>query len=59
MYGAGKNGFRVARECEAPLNVYGYSKFLFDQLMRRRLQGRSAQIAGLRYFNVYGPNESH
>jgi len=59
VYGAGHNGFRVARECEAPLNVYGYSKFLFDQLVRRRLDGRSAQIAGLRYFNVYGPNESH
>jgi len=59
VYGAGKSGFRVARECEAPLNVYGYSKFLFDQLVRRRLEGRSAQIAGLRYFNVYGPNESH
>ena len=59
VYGAGKNGFRVERECEAPLNVYGYSKFLFDQLVRRRLQGRSAQIVGLRYFNVYGPNESH
>jgi len=59
VYGAGGNGFRVARECEAPLNVYGYSKFLFDQLVRRRLPGRSAQIAGLRYFNVYGPNESH
>jgi ADP-L-glycero-D-manno-heptose 6-epimerase len=59
VYGAGKAGFREARECEAPLNVYGYSKFLFDQLVRRRLQGRSAQIAGLRYFNVYGPNEAH
>jgi len=59
VYGAGKNGFSVARECESPLNVYGYSKFLFDQLVRRRLEGRSAQIAGLRYFNVYGPNEAH
>ena len=59
VYGAGKNGFREARECEGPLNVYGYSKFLFDQLVRRRLAGRSAQIAGLRYFNVYGPNEAH
>ncbi len=59
VYGAGNNGFEVARECEAPLNVYGYSKFLFDQLVRRRLEGCSAQIAGLRYFNVYGPNESH
>ena len=59
VYGAGKAGFRVARECEGPLNVYGYSKFLFDQLVRRRLAGRSAQIVGLRYFNVYGPNEQH
>jgi ADP-L-glycero-D-manno-heptose 6-epimerase len=59
VYGAGKGGFRVARECEGPLNVYGYSKFLFDQLVRRRLAGRSAQIVGLRYFNVYGPNEAH
>ena len=59
VYGAGENGFSVARECESPLNVYGYSKFLFDQLVRRRLEGRTAQIAGLRYFNVYGPNESH
>ncbi|MDH5222530.1 MAG: ADP-glyceromanno-heptose 6-epimerase [Betaproteobacteria bacterium] len=59
IYGAGGNGFRVARECEGPLNIYGYSKFLFDQLVRRRLAGRSAQIVGLRYFNVYGPNEAH
>jgi ADP-L-glycero-D-manno-heptose 6-epimerase len=59
VYGAGTAGFRVARECEGPLNVYGYSKFLFDQLVRRRLAGRSAQIVGLRYFNVYGPNEQH
>ncbi len=59
VYGAGKAGFAEARECEAPLNVYGYSKFLFDQLVRRRLEGRTAQIAGLRYFNVYGPNEAH
>lgn len=59
VYGAGKAGFEEARECEAPLNVYGYSKLLFDQLVRRRLEGRTAQIAGLRYFNVYGPNEAH
>jgi ADP-L-glycero-D-manno-heptose 6-epimerase len=59
VYGAGKAGFREERACEGPLNVYGYSKFLFDQHVRRRLAGRSAQIAGFRYFNVYGPNESH
>jgi ADP-L-glycero-D-manno-heptose 6-epimerase len=59
VYGAGQAGFREERACEAPLNVYGYSKFLFDQYVRRTLSGRSAQIVGLRYFNVYGPNEAH
>jgi ADP-L-glycero-D-manno-heptose 6-epimerase len=59
VYGTGATGFREARECEAPLNVYGYSKLLFDQHVRRVLPGRSAQIAGFRYFNVYGPNEAH
>jgi ADP-L-glycero-D-manno-heptose 6-epimerase len=58
VYGAGAE-FREERACERPLNVYGYSKFLFDQLVRRALQGNTAQIAGFRYFNVYGPNEAH
>src|SRR5690606_4782760 len=44
---------------EAPLNVYGYSKFLFDQVLRRHLDSLSAPVVGLRYFNVYGPNEQH
>lgn len=58
VYGAGPV-FREEREFEAPLNVYGYSKFLFDQYVRRMWDGRSAQIAGFRYFNAYGPRESH
>jgi ADP-L-glycero-D-manno-heptose 6-epimerase len=58
VYGAGTE-FREERACERPLNVYGYSKFLFDQLVRRALSGKTAQIAGFRYFNVYGPNEAH
>src|SRR6187431_3170848 len=58
VYGAGRV-FREAREHEAPLNVYGYSKFLFDEVVRRRLGGRTSQVAGFRYFNVYGPRESH
>jgi ADP-L-glycero-D-manno-heptose 6-epimerase len=58
VYGAGPQ-FREERGCERPLNVYGYSKFLFDQLVRRTLPGKTAQIAGFRYFNVYGPNEAH
>ena len=58
VYGAGP-AFREERECEAPLNVYGYSKFLFDQYVRRMLPERTAQVAGFRYFNVYGPREAH
>jgi ADP-L-glycero-D-manno-heptose 6-epimerase len=58
VYGASRE-FREARECEAPLNIYGYSKFLFDQLVRRRFEERTAQIAGLRYFNAYGEREQH
>jgi ADP-L-glycero-D-manno-heptose 6-epimerase len=58
VYGAGTT-FREERQFEAPLNVYGYSKFLFDQAVRRRLDDAGSQIAGFRYFNVYGPNESH
>ena len=58
VYGGGKV-FAETRECEAPLNVYGYSKFLFDQAVRQQLADASAQIAGFRYFNVYGPRESH
>jgi ADP-L-glycero-D-manno-heptose 6-epimerase len=44
---------------ERPLNVYGYSKLLFDQYVRRILPIESFQIVGLRYFNVYGPREQH
>ena len=58
VYGGGKI-FAETRDCEAPLNVYGYSKFLFDQDVRRRLADVSAQVAGFRYFNVYGPREFH
>ena len=44
---------------ERPLNVYGYSKFLFDQVLRKRFSSLTAQVVGLRYFNVYGPHEQH
>src|SRR5215471_11700136 len=58
VYGASAT-FREERRFEAPLNVYGYSKFLFDQAVRRRLPEAGSQVAGFRYFNVYGPNEWH
>jgi ADP-L-glycero-D-manno-heptose 6-epimerase len=58
VYGAGPE-YREERACERPLNVYGYSKFLFDQVVRGMLRESTAQVVGLRYFNVYGPNEAH
>jgi len=58
VYGAG-SVFREEREFESPLNVYGYSKFLFDQAVRLRMSEAGAQVAGFRYFNVYGVKEWH
>ena len=59
VYGAG-TVFREERGCEGPLNVYGYSKFLFDQILRQRMEKRlSGQAVGFRYFNVYGPRDQH
>ena len=59
VYGRGEV-FCEERALEEPLNVYGYSKFLFDQVLRRRMEeGLTAQAAGFRYFNVYGAREQH
>jgi len=58
VYGGGST-FREDPQFERPLNVYGYSKFLFDSLVRRRWGDNTAQVIGLRYFNVYGPREAH
>lgn len=58
VYGGG-SVFKESREYESPLNVYAYSKFLFDQVVRRRWSERTAQIVGFRYFNVYGQREQH
>lgn len=44
---------------EQPLNVYGYSKLLFDQYVRRLQPQMQSTVVGLRYFNVYGPREIH
>ncbi len=59
VYGDGRNGFREELPCECPLNVYAFSKQLFDRHVRRLLPGAQTQIVGLRYFNVYGPQENH
>jgi ADP-L-glycero-D-manno-heptose 6-epimerase len=58
VYGRG-DVFREVPEHEQPLNVYGYSKLLTDQVVRRALPASGAQVVGLRYFNVYGPHEQH
>ena len=55
----GSASFREEPEFERPLNVYGWSKLLFDQVVRRALPAAKTQIAGFRYFNVYGPREQH
>jgi ADP-L-glycero-D-manno-heptose 6-epimerase len=57
-YGASST-FREEPAFEQPLNVYGYSKLLFDQVVRRHLAVSPVQVAGFRYFNVYGPREQH
>jgi ADP-L-glycero-D-manno-heptose 6-epimerase len=62
VYG-GSDTFKETPEFERPLNVYGYSKLLFDQRMRREcgadFKRLKRQVAGFRYFNVYGPREQH
>ncbi|MGM0535212.1 MAG: ADP-glyceromanno-heptose 6-epimerase [Pseudomonadota bacterium] len=55
----GSEVFFEAPEHEKPLNVYGYSKLLFDQYVRARHDDFTSQVAGFRYFNVYGPREQH
>jgi ADP-L-glycero-D-manno-heptose 6-epimerase len=55
----GSDTFRESPEFERPLNVYGYSKLLFDNIVRRMLSDSTSQVAGFRYFNVYGPREQH
>jgi ADP-L-glycero-D-manno-heptose 6-epimerase len=66
-YGAGEHGFDDDASPEAlaklrPLNAYGWSKHLFDRWVARELAdgaARPPQWVGLKFFNVYGPNEYH
>jgi ADP-L-glycero-D-manno-heptose 6-epimerase len=66
-YGGGEAGFHDDASPEAlarlrPLNPYGWSKHLFDRWVAGRLSSGTAappQWAGLKFFNVYGPNEYH
>lgn len=58
VYGGGSE-FREEQEFERPLNIYAWSKKLFDDYVRRIVGPGHSQVAGLRYFNVYGPREQH
>ncbi len=58
-YGNGKSGFSECSECEEALNVYAYSKLFFDRYVMRFLPQAHSQVVGLRYFNVFGPQENH
>lgn len=58
-YGGGKNGFREGDECEDALNPYAFSKLAFDRYVRQVMPEAHSQIVGLKYFNVYGPQEHH
>ncbi len=66
-YGDGENGFVDDPSIEAlaklrPLNPYGWSKHLFDRRVMRKMddgEPKPPQWAGLKFFNVYGPNEYH
>lgn len=58
VYGLG-TVFKEELVYEKPVNVYAYSKYLFDQYVRSIFNEIKSQVVGLRYFNVYGPNENH
>ncbi|WP_158366980.1 ADP-glyceromanno-heptose 6-epimerase [Candidatus Williamhamiltonella defendens] len=59
VYGVKTDCFIEEPQHEKPLNIYGYSKFLFDQYVRKICLKARSPICGLRYFNVYGPRETH
>ncbi|MFT3741001.1 MAG: ADP-glyceromanno-heptose 6-epimerase [Breznakibacter sp.] len=61
VYGNGDNGFTETPRCEYPLNAYAFSKFIFDNYVRRVALSLplKSQVAGLRYFNVFGYQENH
>jgi ADP-L-glycero-D-manno-heptose 6-epimerase len=58
VYGAGRE-FRVSEDCERPINIYAFSKLMFDRHVRQVTASFRSPVIGLRYFNVYGPGEAH
>ncbi|MFW0079371.1 MAG: ADP-glyceromanno-heptose 6-epimerase [Coxiella endosymbiont of Haemaphysalis qinghaiensis] len=58
VYG-GKHEFKESNNHEIPLNIYGYSKWAFDQYYLQQCSQINSPVVGLRYFNVYGPHEEY
>ncbi|MDU2063344.1 MAG: ADP-glyceromanno-heptose 6-epimerase [Sporomusaceae bacterium] len=58
-YGSGAKGFTEGDVCEGALNTYAFSKLLFDRYVRQVMPSATSQIVGLKYFNVFGPQENH
>ena len=59
VYGNGDKKKKKKEECEYPLNVYAFSKYQFDRFLNLNIKHLGSQVVGLRYFNVYGPQENH
>ena len=59
VYGLNNSDFSELASNESPINMYAYSKLAFDNYVRTLLKNTKSLVVGLRYFNVYGPNESH
>ena len=59
VYGDGQRGFAETANCEKPKSPYAFSKWLFDQYVRKLSDQITVPVVGLRYFNVYGPGEAH
>ena len=59
VYGLGESGFIEKKACESPINAYAFSKLMFDRYVFSQNRQLKSQVVGLRYFNVYGPRESH
>lgn len=57
IYGNKMHSSHQTNQHEHPINIYSYSKYLFDQYVKKILPNTSSQVCGLRYFNVYGPYE--
>jgi ADP-L-glycero-D-manno-heptose 6-epimerase len=59
LYGNSRTCRTGAADCEQPLNAYGHSKLLLDRWVRGHLDQWKSPVVGFRFFNIFGPGESH